>query len=40
MVVGRIAYFYGYIVSICLIIKTLGSNHTSRLLLHVPMIKA
>jgi hypothetical protein len=39
MVVGRIAYFYGYIVIICLIIETLGSNHTSRLLLHVPMVK-
>jgi hypothetical protein len=39
MVVGRIAYLYGYIVNICLIIETLGINHTSRLLLHVPMIK-
>jgi hypothetical protein len=39
MVVGRISYFYGYIVIICLIIETLGSKHTRRSLLHVPMIK-
>jgi len=39
MVVGRIAYSYGYIVVICLIIETLGSKHTSRSLLHVPMIE-
>jgi hypothetical protein len=39
MVVGRIAYLYGYIVVICLIIETLGSQHTSRSWLHVPVIK-
>jgi hypothetical protein len=31
---------YSYIVVICLIIETLGSQHTSRLWLHVPMVKA
>jgi hypothetical protein len=31
---------HSYIVIICLIFKTLGSQHTSRLWLHVPMVKA
>jgi hypothetical protein len=30
---------HSYIVIICLIFETLGSQHTSRLWLHVPMVK-
>ena len=40
MVVDLTSCIYCYLVVVCLILETLGSQHTSRLWLHVPMNKA
>jgi hypothetical protein len=40
MVADLTSCIHCYLVVVCLILETLGSQHTSRLWLHVPMNKA